>query len=137
VLGFAAAHLEIDEADVAVSDSYQARVAAWLTDCFGSGIARSKTERTHRFLEEALELAQAAGCTREDALSLVDYVFARPIGTMSEETGGVMVTLAGVAFAHGLDMVQAGEDELKRNVRRTPEIRAKRAAKRGDSPLPQ
>jgi len=56
---------------------------------------------------------------------------------MSEETGGVMVTLAGVAFAHGLDMVQAGEDELKRNVRRTPEIRAKRAAKRGDSPLPQ
>lgn len=121
---------------MASDGSFQKRVASWLIDCFGSEVGLSKDERTHRFLEEALELAQAGGCSRTDASVLVDYVFSRPVGDISAEVGGVLVTLAGVAEAHGLDMDDAGETELVRNQRRTPAIREKRARKLRNSPLP-
>lgn len=115
---------------------YQERVADWLRECFGSDVASSKLERTHRFLEEAFELAQAGGCSRADALALLDYVYSRPVGEVNSETGGVLVTLAGMAEAHGVDMAVAGEAELARNQDRTFEIREKRARKLRNSPLP-
>lgn len=121
---------------MAFDRSYQERVSSWLIDCFGSEIGLSKGERTHRFLEEALELAQAGGCSRADALALVDYVFSRPVGGVAAEAGGVLVTLAGMTEAHGVDMDDAGEAELARNQRRTSEIREKRARKLRHSPLP-
>jgi len=36
-------------------------------------------------LEEAVEAAQAAGCERGMAHMLVDFVFDRPAGTISQE----------------------------------------------------
>lgn len=121
---------------MAFEQSYQERVADWLHECFGSEVALSKLERTHRFLEEALELAQAGGCSRADALALVDYVYSRPVGDVSAETGGVLVTLAGMAEAYEIEMAAAGETELARNQARTSEIREKRARKLRNSPLP-
>ncbi|RQS15519.1 hypothetical protein DIE07_03565 [Burkholderia sp. Bp9002] len=35
----------------------------WMLECFGAAIATDRMERNHRFLEEALELVQACGCT--------------------------------------------------------------------------
>jgi hypothetical protein len=105
--------------------------------CFGPNVALDRVERLHRFLEEALELAQSAGCSRQDAASLVNYVFARPPGDLHDEVGGVMVTLAGLCEASGVDMADAGERELARVWNRTEEIRAKRARKPVGSPLPQ
>ncbi|MCA9232916.1 MAG: hypothetical protein KDA57_19870 [Planctomycetales bacterium] len=127
----------LDIGDMGLGNGFQERVTHWLADCFGPDIALDKLERVHRFLEEALELAQASGCTHEDAAALADYVFSRPIGDVAQETGGVLVTLAGLAQAHAVNMNLAGDSELARNQSRVGEIRAKRANKREDSPLPQ
>lgn len=119
--------------------TFQQRVQPWLLECFGAEIAADRVERNHRFLEESLELVQALGCTASEAHQLVDYVFGRPVGDPPQEVGGVMVTLAALCLASGLDMHDAGEVELGRIS--APElvakIRAKQAAKPKHSPLPQ
>lgn len=117
--------------------SFQERVENWLKACFPITVRSNRAERTHRFLEEALELAQANSCSREDALALVDYVYGRSIGIPELEVGGVMVTLAALCSASEINMDEAGEGELKRNWRRIETIRAKQAAKPHGSPLPQ
>lgn len=116
---------------------FQDRVKDWMNACFPADATSDVGERLHRFLEEALELAQASGGSREDAIALVDYVFSRPAGQARLEAGGVMVTLAGLCSASGLDMMEAGETELARNWDRIEIIRAKRAGRPGNSPLPQ
>lgn len=118
--------------------AYQERVAEWLHRCFGERIARDAMERNHRFLEEALELVQACGCSAEEAHQLVDYVFNRPVGEKSQEVGGVMVTLAALCHAQDLSMHASGEQELARIT--LPEIieriRVKQSKKPSMSPLP-
>lgn len=121
-----------------MSITFQARVQRWMQWCFGPAISADRVERNHRFLEEALELVQANGCTVSEAHQLVDYVFGRAIGEPVQEAGGVMVTLAALCQASGLDMHDAGEIELARIS--DPEVmnrvRAKQAAKPKHSPLP-
>lgn len=117
--------------------SYQRRVERWLDACFPPAVRSDRAERTHRFLEEALELAQANGCSRDDALALVEYVFGRPVGRPDQEVGGVMVTLASLCSASEINMDDAGERELERNWDRIETIRAKQQAKPHGSPLPQ
>ena len=119
------------------SNCFQQRVAEWLAACFPESVCADREERTYRFLEEALELAQASGCSREDAYRLVDYVFSRSVGRPALEVGGVMVTLAGLCAAIGIDMNDAANRELKRNWLRTGSIRRKQANKPVRSPLPQ
>ncbi len=117
--------------------TFQARVQPWMMACFGAEISRDHIERNHRFLEEALELVQANGCTASEAHQLVDYTFGRPIGEPVQEVGGVMVTLAALCLASDLDMHNAGETELARIWTKVAQIRAKQAAKPKHSPLPE
>lgn len=119
-------------------EPFQQRVQPWMMECFGPVIAADRVERNHRFLEESLELVQSLGCTQSEAHQLVDYVFGRPVGEPAQEVGGVMVTLAALCLANGLDMHDAGEVELARiSVPETvAKIRAKQAAKPKHSPLP-
>lgn len=117
--------------------SYQKRVDEWVQACFPPEVRTDRGERTHRFLEEALELAQANGCSRSDAVALVDYVFGRPQGEPDQEVGGVMVTLASLCSASGINMDEAGTRELERNWAKIETIRAKQASKPHGSPLPQ
>lgn len=117
--------------------SFQDRVQPWLMSCFGEMIAGDREERNHRFLEEALELVQACGCTASEAHQLVDYVFGRDVGDPPQEVGGVMVTLAALCLANDLDMHANGETELARIWTKVEAIRAKQAAKPKHSPLPQ
>lgn len=116
---------------------FQQRVAEWLAACFPASVRADRKERTYRFLEEALELAQASGCSNRDAHCLVDYVFSRPIGQPETEVGGVMVTLAGLCSAAGMDMSAAADRELERNWAHIEAIRCKQARRPLDSPLPQ
>lgn len=116
---------------------FQQRVVEWLTACFPASSRTDRDERTHRFLEEALELAQANGCSSDDAYRLVDYVFSRPVGRPEQEVGGVMVTLAGLCAATKIDMDHAADCELKRNWSRLEAIRHKQAHRPAGSPLPQ
>lgn len=118
--------------------SFQARVRPWLVECFGEQIASDRVERNHRFFEESTELVQSCGMTREDAHALVDYVYGRPAGEPAQEMGGVMVTLAALGLANGLDMRADGEAELARICEPSvmEKIRAKQASKPRGSALP-
>lgn len=117
--------------------TFQTSVYNWGLTCFGASIINDRVERNHRFLEEALELVQAAGCTATEAHALVDYVYSRPAGELAQELGGTMTTLASLANAHGLDMQAAGDAELQSCWERLEQIRAKQAAKPKHSPLPE
>lgn len=121
----------------AVKAPFQARVQPWMMECFGPMIAADRAERNHRFLEEALELVQACGCTEDEAHQLVAYVYGRAIGEIPQEVGGVMVTLAALCLAQGVDMHQAGDTELARIWTKVETIRAKNASKPRHSPLPE
>lgn len=118
-------------------ETFQSEVNRWLLVCFGEAIARDKTERNHRFLEEALETVQAGGCTASEAHQLVDYVFNRPVGELWQEVGGAMNTLAALCLAYDLDMAECGDREIARCWTKVEKIRAKQAAKPKHSPLPQ
>lgn len=117
--------------------NFQKQADAWAVACFGENIARDKTERNHRFLEEALELIQAGGCTADEAHQLVDYVFSRPSGDLHVEIGDVMNTIAMLGTAHGIDIDSAAATGLERCWANIEKTRAKRAAKPKFSPLPQ
>lgn len=118
------------------TEPFQAEVKRWLVACFGEEIASDKVERNHRFIEEALELVQACGCTASEAHQLVDYVFGRPKGEMEQEVGGAMNTLAALCLAHDLDMMDCAAREIARCWTKVEAIRAKQAAKQKNSPLP-
>lgn len=119
------------------AESYQHRVGEWMLACFGQKISDDKTERSHRFAEESLELVQSLGCTKEEVLKLVDYVFNRPVGEPSQEVGGVLVTLAALCRASKIDMDLSGETELNRVWKNIDKIREKQANKPQFSPLPE
>ena len=76
----------------------QQMVWSWCRETF-EGIAAWETtqERAYRFLEEAVELFQAVGMTELDAIKIVDYVYKRPVGEISQEIGGTMITLLALA----------------------------------------
>lgn len=117
--------------------SFQTRVGEWLVLCFGQDIANDLTERCDRFLEENLELLQAAGYDPKRVPQLVNYVWNRPVGEKHQEVGGVMVTLAALCRALDVQMETAGEEELSRIWTVVGEIREKQKRKRGiATPLP-
>lgn len=117
--------------------SFQTRVGEWLEHTFGeSKDPLRKSRRAHRFVEEALELAQSIGVTEKDVLQLVDYVFGRPVGQPAQEVGGVMVTLMGAATANGLDVAECAEAELSRVWLKADQIRAKNANQARGGVLP-
>ena len=116
---------------------FQERVDDWMQICFGAEISADRQERNHRFLEEAIELVQANGCTASEAHQLVDYVFGRPIGDPDQEVGGVEVTLAALCNTIDVDMDKARDKELYRCWDKLEAIRAKQAAKPKHSPLPE
>lgn len=74
------------------------RVVTWANGILGTKLVESRWERVMRVLEEAIELAQAEKITREEAEMLMQYVYMRPIGTIENEAGGVMVCM--IAWAH-------------------------------------
>lgn len=116
--------------------SFQDRASGWAMECFGPAGAVVLHERVHRFLEEGLELAQSLGCMKEDAHTLVDYVFGRPVGEPPQEAGGTMVGLAILCNVASIDLDAAAETELARCWKNTDRIRAKWQGKPKLGPLP-
>lgn len=103
--------------------SFQTRVGAWMLKCFNKEYASDINKRCARFIEEPVELVQALGYTKEEVLRVVDMVYSRPEGEPKQEVGGVMVTLAALCNAAGVDLHAASFDELSRIMR--PEVIAK------------
>lgn len=85
----------------------------WAVKTFGP-CARDRKERARRFLEEALELAQAEGLDAVAAQALTWRVFSRPPGETAQEVAGVLISLACLAENAGVDMGDAYEAEWQR-----------------------
>lgn len=83
---------------------FQQRVAVWCNMVFGSKVANDRVIRNYRFIEEALELVQSLGMSKQEVLDQVHYVFGRNIGEPDNEIGGVMITLAQLATVNNLDI---------------------------------
>ena len=118
--------------------SYQTRVTEW-QERITVDDPTDLAERMHRFTEEAMELTQALGQTRDEAHQLVDYVHDQDhVGEPFAEFGGAYSTMAALASVAGVNLDQAGEAELARIS--TPEmvakIREKRSKRHGRGPLP-
>lgn len=92
----------------------QKKVSAWAREAFGVEEAMSLPQRGLRLLEEAVEAFQSCGGTEAKAVELVKFVFARPVGPLSGELGGVGVTLLALAAAAGLSADVAEEQEVQR-----------------------
>lgn len=67
-----------------------------------------------RVVEEAIELAQASELTKWDIYTIARHVYSRPIGEVSQEHAGVMVSLLASATANGLDLELITDAEIRR-----------------------
>jgi len=86
----------------------------WAVRCFGIEHVSNVGSRSLRTGEEAIELMQCGGVSRALAHQLVDSVYDRPIGSMCQEIGGVLLTTTVLCAALGLDPDQLLETELCR-----------------------
>lgn len=89
-------------------------VGRWAINAFGEAEAKGITQRSLRLLEEAAEAAQAGGVNIEKAIELLLYVWNRPPGELSQEIGGVGVTLLALAQAMEVDADDCERDEVGR-----------------------
>lgn len=126
-------------ADMMTFIEFQTVAGRWMQETFGDLLSvTKKSVRNFRFFEEATELIQAGGMTREQAHELVDYVFNRPVGDLQQEVGGTMLTLTALCATNGVELAYAAYAEIERT--HQPEvrekIRRKQASKMGDGPLP-
>jgi hypothetical protein len=119
---------------IVYDNRFQTGVSELLVKLFPDGNGQELSTRVFRFIEEALELGQALGCTEEQANELVKYVFGRPVGEPHQELGGTMVTLAALAHVMPASMALAGWTELERC--NQPEVIAKIQAKQASKPNP-
>lgn len=110
-------------------EQYQRRCRTWAIECFGKHYALAQDERSFRFLEEALELVQASGLSYNDVMNSVDYVFNRAAGTVGQEAGGTIITLALLCESNGVSLQEEALKEIERCEGKTETIRAKHAMK--------
>ena len=96
-----------------VRDVRQKKIFDWCKEVFGD-VSATPYERALRFLEEAIELAQASGVIRDDAIRLAHHVYNAPCGSVDKEAGAVSVTLLAYCESVGL----SADDEEQREVAR-------------------
>jgi len=111
---------------------YQTLLNGWVHDTFTDGSAKSVPIRTFRFVEEAIELAQACDVTRTEVLRIVEYVYGRPKGDVAQEIGGAFTTLTVLCTALKVDAGEAATAEYVRID--TSEMIAKISGKHGQKP---
>lgn len=118
------------KAYVALSDDVQVQVKDWITGMLGEITFKSHRERALRFIEEAIELAQACGLERQDVAYTIEYVYDKPPGNVAQEIGGVHSTVLCLSQAFGLSFAGEGSKELKRCIANTDAIREKHSRKK-------
>lgn len=93
---------------------WQRRGAAWVRGTFGEAVLMDRRERAMRVLEEATELAQAAGVTPKEAAAVAARVWSRPAGDADQEAAGTFFCVLMWCEAAGLDIDLAMMRELSR-----------------------
>lgn len=82
----------------------QQDVLEWIVASFGQR-AHNRDERGARLVEEAMEIAQAEGVPLEVLKRIADRVYARPVGELRQEIGGLGITILGLTANCGIDFV--------------------------------
>lgn len=114
------------------AEGYQIEIRNWIKHTFGEV---NKKQRYFRCGEEFFELMQAGGVTKAELMVLMDSVYAKPIGDIFNEIGGVITTLTSVCVAENISLEEAANVELGRCWQRVEEIRKKDKTKPLNSPL--
>lgn len=96
----------------------------WLYGIFGD-LAYRPEYRGARLVEEALEMAQAVGLSRDSCHELVDYVYEKEPGDPLQEMGGVLLTALALAERLGYDVEDAATMEFARCLRMDDAAKAK------------
>lgn len=117
-------------------NQWQTSIHDWVCHTLGQPSAFCRKERSDRFMEEALELVQAAGMSREDVLTLVDYTYSRSQGEVRAEAGDALLCLLALISAHELVAEKTLDDTMARAWRDVEKIRAKNKTKPKSGPLP-
>ncbi|AFU88036.1 hypothetical protein CcrColossus_gp166 [Caulobacter phage CcrColossus] len=107
----------------------QTNLADWLERCLGKKTLNSRKDRAIRVLEEAIELAQAAGISREKALEQLNHTYGRPKGRPYQEIAGVLNAALLTAEAYGYDGLTLGVEEWRRVENKMDLIREKNRSK--------
>jgi NTP pyrophosphatase (non-canonical NTP hydrolase) len=82
-------------------------------EVFGE-VATDPRERVLRFIEEAIELAQAAGIDQPKMDAMLARVYGRPHGNIAQEFGQCMVTLEIAALRLSVDLEKEADAQLVR-----------------------
>ncbi|KKL19838.1 hypothetical protein LCGC14_2461430 [marine sediment metagenome] len=98
----------------------QEKVLKWAVDIFGP-IAKNRDERAARLVEEAIEIAQVEELPMEVIQRILERVYERPAGFLTQEIGGLMITLEALAENTGWDVGVCADDEWHRVQSKTPE----------------
>jgi hypothetical protein len=91
----------------------QDQVFAWGRETFGD-LSMCVWERARRFLEEAIELAQAAGVSPNEAAAVMDRAYRRPPGLIHTELGQAGLTLEMFAASVGMNAEEKTAAEFER-----------------------
>lgn len=102
-----------DQMVSAIRRSRQALVVTFVEAAFGKG-AMASNERCARFIEEAIELAQAEGVPAELIHKTADIVYSRPVGQIERELGGISLCLLAYAQSRNLMLDEMEVAELER-----------------------
>jgi len=106
-------------------DYRQKIITEWIQRTFGEA-SLSANERALRFLEESLELVQAAGLPIEKARELLEYVYSRPAGIIGQEAGGVGIALLALCEKFGVSAEEEEDLEVERVTTLEPDYFRKR-----------
>ena len=124
-----------DAGEIGTRDGRQKTVLAWCKAAFaapnGDPDEAKPDTRCLRFIEEALELAQAHGLPADLIQHQLAITYARPKGSIGQEIGGVMVTLNAyceamhysLAAAEGLEIARCNSKPIEHFQRRQKEKR--------------
>lgn len=96
-------------------------ILAWAKSTFGE-VASDPVERAARVLEEAAEVAQGGGVSKEMALAIVERTYSRPPDSVEKEIGGLLVTVYALSAVHHLDPQECLEREVARVLAKDPSM---------------
>jgi len=105
----------------------------WAKACFGEEEATNLQQRGIRFSEESIELAQSVGVPKDIMHALIDHIYSRPVGEVSQELGGVGICILLLAQAANYNADKEEWREMERILAKPAEQFAKRNAEKNEA----
>lgn len=93
--------------------NWQGMIGKWVVKTFGQE-SMNQRERSLRFIEEAIELVQTQGITKDDINKVMDRVYLKPVGDLKQEVGGSFVTLLALCEHQQVDAYECLKAEWER-----------------------